>query len=248
VTDFADAARVSYDTMAREYTARFPDWSTDLPLERALLTAFAELVQSGGGGTGPVTDGERGRGGGPAPVADAGSGRSGATAPVADVGSGPGGLTARLHALGLPVFGVDVSPRMVALAREAYPDLRFHVGSMTALDLPPASLSGLTALYSTIHVPDEALPTVFAEFHRVLRPGAPALLAFQTSSSPDKTDHLHLSERFGHEIDLDYWFRPVNTIAGLLEDAGLRVWARVERGPEGEETRGRGYVVARKEG
>ncbi|MFF9621838.1 class I SAM-dependent methyltransferase [Streptomyces griseosporeus] len=223
--------------MAREYTARFPDWSTDLPLEKALLTAFAELVQSGGGRPAVAGAGD-----------GAGDGGGGGTAPVADVGSGPGGLTARLHALGLPVFGVDVSPRMVELARSAHPHLRFHVASMTSLALPSASLSGLTALYSTIHVPDEALPTVFAEFHRVLLPGAPALLAFQTSSSPDKTDHLHLSERFGHEIDLDYWFRPVNTIAALLEEAGLKVWARVEREPVGEETRGRGYVVARREG
>nr|WP_239157776.1 class I SAM-dependent methyltransferase [Streptomyces sp. SID13726] len=50
--------------------------------------------------------------------------------PVADVGSGPGHVTAALHALGIPVFGVDVSPRMVELARRAHPDLRFHVGSI----------------------------------------------------------------------------------------------------------------------
>ncbi|MFB9734830.1 class I SAM-dependent methyltransferase [Streptomyces thermocoprophilus] len=218
---FAEAARASYDKIAHDYTARYADWSTGLPLERALLSAFAELVRSAG---------------------------SGGTAPVADVGSGPGGLTARLHELGLPVFGVDVSPRMVALAREAHPHLRFHVGSMTSLDLPSASLSGLTALYSTIHVPDEALPSAFAEFHRVLLPGAPLLLAFQTSGTPPRTDHLHLAECFGHEIALDYWFRPVEKVAGLLEEAGLRVWARAEREPEGEETRGRGFVVARRPG
>ncbi|MCH0563888.1 MULTISPECIES: class I SAM-dependent methyltransferase [unclassified Streptomyces] len=215
MTDFLDSTRASYDTIARDYSARFADWSTDLPLERALLTAFAELVKAGG------------------------------KAPVADVGSGPGGLTARLHDLGLPVFGVDVSPRMVELAREAHPGLRFHVGSMTALDLPAGTLGGITALYSTIHVPDEHLPAVFAEFHRVLVPGGHVLLAFQTGDAPE---HLHLAERFGHGIALDYWFRPPEPVAGLLTAAGLAVRARVVREPVAEETRARAFLLARKEG
>ncbi|MBN0044391.1 class I SAM-dependent methyltransferase [Streptomyces actuosus] len=215
MTDFLDATRASYDTIARDYSARFADWSTDLPLERALLTAFAELVRAGG------------------------------TAPVADVGSGPGGLTARLRDLGLPVFGVDVSPRMVELAREAHPGLRFHVGSMTALDLPAGTLGGITALYSAIHVPDEHLPAVFAEFHRVLVPGGHVLLAFQTGDEPE---HLHLAERFGHGIALDYWFRPPEPVAGLLAAAGLAVRARVVREPVAEETRARAFLLARKEG
>ncbi len=40
---------------------------------------------------------------------------------------------------GLDVFGVDLSPVMIGLAREAYPDLRFEVGSMDALTWPTAS-------------------------------------------------------------------------------------------------------------
>jgi hypothetical protein len=34
-------------------------------------------------------------------------------------------MTAHLRSLGLTVFGVDLSPAMVALTRQAYPDLRF---------------------------------------------------------------------------------------------------------------------------
>jgi SAM-dependent methyltransferase len=55
--------------------------------------------------------------------------------PVADLGCGPGRLTAHLTTLGLPAFGIDVSPKMIELARDAFPDLRFTVGSMTALDI-----------------------------------------------------------------------------------------------------------------
>jgi 2-polyprenyl-3-methyl-5-hydroxy-6-metoxy-1,4-benzoquinol methylase len=54
---------------------------------------------------------------------------------VGDIGCGPGRITTHLHALNLDVFGVDLSPRMVAVARNAYPHISFDVGSMTGLDL-----------------------------------------------------------------------------------------------------------------
>jgi len=211
--DSLHATRTSYDAIAKPYAEQFADHLGDRPLDLALITAFAELVRTGG------------------------------TAPVADVGSGPGHVTARLDALGVPAFGVDVSPAMVALARQAHPGIRFHVGSMTSLDLPDETLGGVLALYSIIHVPDEHLPAVFAGFHRVLVPGGHVLLGFQ---SGDEDGRLHLSERFGREIALDYYWRTPGSVAEQLVKAGLRLQARVLREPAEEEKRPRAFVLAQK--
>ncbi|MCX5423210.1 class I SAM-dependent methyltransferase [Streptomyces sp. NBC_00078] len=211
--DFLHTTRTSYDAMAKPYAERYPNGLGGRPLDLALVTAFAELVRAVG------------------------------TAPVADVGSGPGHVTARLDALGVPAFGVDVSPGMVALARRAHPGLRFHVGSMTSLDLPDETLGGVLALYSIIHVPDDHLPTVFDEFRRALVPGGHALLGFQ---SGDEEGHLHLTERFGQEISLDYYWRTPDTVAERLTKAGLRMRARVVREPLEEETRPRAFLLAQK--
>jgi SAM-dependent methyltransferase len=81
-----------------------------------------------------------------------------------------GRVAAYLASLGVSVSGIDLSSQMVAVARDLYPALRFEVGSMLDLDLPDASLGGVLAWYSTIHVPDDRLPDAFAEFHRVLAP------------------------------------------------------------------------------
>ncbi|NRQ33172.1 methyltransferase domain-containing protein [Nonomuraea sp. NN258] len=161
---------------------------------------------------------------------------------VADVGCGHGHVTSRLHALGLDVFGVDLSPRMVALAGQAYPGLRFEEGTMTALDVPDDALGGLVALFSIIHVPDGELPHVFAEFHRVLAPGGHALLAFQVGED----EHLRRTEAFGHEIALDYHQRRPDRVAGLLGAAGLPVTARLLREPDADERVPRAYLLARK--
>ncbi|MFJ1702858.1 class I SAM-dependent methyltransferase [Kitasatospora sp. NPDC088346] len=149
------------------------------------------------------------------------------TGPVADIGCGTGRVTAHLHGLGLPVFGIDLSPGMVAVARDAHPGLRFEVGSMLALDLPDASLGGLIAWYSTVHVPDGQLPDVLAEFHRVLAPGGHVLLAFQVGDEP-----RHLDEALGHPVTLDFHRRRPERVAELLHRAGLPVRARLLREPD----------------
>ena len=150
--DFLRDTRASYDAIATVYAERFRDELAARPLDRAMLAGFAELVRAAGAG------------------------------PVADVGCGPGRVTGYLNDLGLAVFGIDLSPEMIAVARRTYPGLRFEVGSMLALDVPDAALGGVLAWYSVIHVPDERVPEAFAEFCRVLAPGGLVLLAFRPAT------------------------------------------------------------------
>ena len=214
--DFLRATRASYDAMAEDYAEWVRGELDARPLERALLAAFAELVRAGGGGL------------------------------VADVGCGTGRVTAYLHGLGLDVSGIDLSPGMLAVARKAHPELRFQEGSMLALDLPDASVAGVLAWYSIIHVPRELLPDAFAEFRRVLAPGGHLLLGFQAGS-----DTSHRSEARGHAIDLDFRRQEPDRIAELLTRAGLAVHARLtrERDTDSEfpEKTAQGFVLARKQ-
>ncbi|MFF7197912.1 class I SAM-dependent DNA methyltransferase [Streptomyces sp. NPDC088197] len=159
--------------------------------------------------------------------------------PVADIGCGPGRITGYLAELGLDVFGVDLSPEMVAVARRDLPRLRFDVGSMTDLDLPDGSLGGLVAWYSIIHLPPRLLPRVFAEFHRVLAPGAPLAVAYKIGD----TRH-HLSHGYGHPISLDVYWHPPARITALAESAGLTVTATTTRAPAPDERQPQGYLLA----
>ncbi|HEV7470467.1 MAG TPA: class I SAM-dependent methyltransferase [Blastococcus sp.] len=164
-----------------------------------------------------------------------------ANGPVLDVGCGPGDALAHLRTRGVKVFGVDLSPGMVDVARWANPGVRIDVGSMTALDRPDGALGGLVAWYSIIHIPPEELPAVFAEFHRVLVPRGHLLLAFQVGDEP-----LHFDEAFGHAVDLDFRRLRPDRVADLLADAGFDVLARTVREPVGAETAEQAFVVARR--
>ena len=165
-----------------------------------------------------------------------------ASGPTADVGCGPGHVTAFLGSLGVDVLGVDLSPGMVAQAQANYPELRFEVGSMTALAHPADSLGGLNAFFSTIHLPDDELPAVFAEFHRVLVAGAPVMLAFQVGDDPK-----HFAEAWGFEVDLVIHRRRPEMVAALLTEAGFQVAVTLIHEPAAVEPRRQAaYLIARR--
>ena len=90
---------------------------------------------------------------------------------VLDLATGTGDLALAAAAEGAAVVGLDLAPRMVRLAR-AKPGagaVRFLVGDMTNLPLPPGSVDVVTTGYGLRNVPD--LDRAIAEIARVLRPG-----------------------------------------------------------------------------
>jgi SAM-dependent methyltransferase len=190
--------RSSYNTDASGYTEKIRGLLGASPYLRASLALCAELVHGAGGG------------------------------PVLDVGCGPGYVTGHLHDAGVDAFGIDLSPEMIAIARRDYPDLRFEVGTMTDLDLADGSVAGVLAFWSVIHVPDHAMPGVFEQFRRVLRPGGPLLVGFHVG---DETRHT--SEGYtGRPINVESHQRQPSKVVGWLRDAGFTIEAELVIGPD----------------
>jgi SAM-dependent methyltransferase len=138
---------------------------------------------------------------------------------VVDAGCGPGHVTDYLARTGLDVYGADISPRMIEIARQTYPSLRFEVESFTAMSCADEALAGVLSFYSIVHVPDEAMTEVAREFQRVLRPGGVALIAFHEGDS-----RRHKSEGYGgHEMDVDVYRRPIPAVCTWMREAGLDI-------------------------
>ncbi|GII03701.1 class I SAM-dependent methyltransferase [Planobispora takensis] len=194
--DVLSVTREAYDAAAHTYAELFRDSLRDSPLDRAILGVFAEAVSASGGGQ------------------------------VADLGCGPGHITAYLDELGLTAFGVDASPVMIELARQAYPGLRFDVGSMAAPDIADGVLGGVLSRWSIIHTPPQELPVILAEFHRVLAPGGHLLIGFSASEGPS-----HPTQVFDHTVAPAYRWWP-DHLAAMLRESGLPEVARMVREPQ----------------
>jgi SAM-dependent methyltransferase len=178
--------RDSYDAIADSYAEETRDLLDRLLYVRAGVVLFADLVRAIGGG------------------------------PVADVGCGPGHTTALLRELGTDAFGIDLSPAMVEIARREHPGARFEVGSMTQLDLADGCLAGVLAWWSLIHIPDDAVPGVLAQFHRVLRPGGVLAVGFHVGEDPSSRD----------DRPADAHHRPPSQVADWLRSEGFTVEAQ----------------------
>jgi SAM-dependent methyltransferase len=219
--------REAYDRVAAEYSARIAGELAHKPFDRAILDRFALMA---------------------APLG-----------PVCDLGCGPGHVARYLHEQAqheqvqeddrsgqersIEVFGVDLSPEMVAEARRLNPGLRFEQGTMLALGIADAQLGGIVAFYSIVNVPREAQPQAFSECWRVLRPGGWLLVAFHVGD-----EDVHLEAWWDTAVSIDFFFYDPAEIEGRLVQAGFVMDERHVREPypDVEHPSRRAYLLARK--
>ena len=163
--------------------------------------------------------------------------------PVCDLGCGPGQIARFLHERGATAFGVDLSSKMVEVARRLNPGIEFHQGDMLSLQAESDSWGGIAAFYSIIHIPRDKVADALCEMKRVLKPGGLLLLSFHVG---DET--MHLDELWGKEVSMESFFFSVAEVESYLKAAGFEHLDTVERPPykDVEYQSQRAYLFARK--
>lgn len=133
--------------------------------------------------------------------------------PLVDLGCGPGHWTASLAAAGHDVVGVDPVPDFVDLARRAFPDVPFRVGSVEQPGCADGTVGGVLAWYSLIHLEPHELPRALAAIARLLVPGGRVLVGFFDGDAV---------EPFPHAVTTAHRW-PVGAMSVALEAAGFVV-------------------------
>ncbi|HEX8178036.1 MAG TPA: methyltransferase domain-containing protein [Pyrinomonadaceae bacterium] len=164
---------------------------------------------------------------------------------ICDMGCGPGQVARYLHAQGVQVCGVDLSPEMVRQAQALNPAVPFQRGDMLALtEIADDSFGGIAAFYAIVHVPRPQLAQALGELKRVLRPRGMLLLTFHIGRAVK-----HLDEWWGQEVSLDFIFFETEEMKSALQAAGFTLAEVIERDPypEVEYQSRRAYIFARKD-
>lgn len=147
--------------------------------------------------------------------------------PLLEIGIGTGVVAVALRAHGRDPLGVDIAAAMLARAAERLgPRVALYDGRR--LPVADSSLAGAYAVWVLHLVEDQA--GLFAEVHRVLRPGGRLLVVQVNRPLEDEIDRVVrpmyvqlLGQAFGRD-DCDH-------LAALAARAGLAVYARVPGRP-----------------
>jgi SAM-dependent methyltransferase len=139
---------------------------------------------------------------------------------VVDLGCGAGvPATLALTGGGRAVLGVDFSAVQLGRARRLVPAGRFVRADMAELQLRPASVDAVMALYSLIHLPLADQRSLLARIRGWLRPGG-YLLALVGAAWWTATEHYLGAEMFWDHADADTYLR-------WLRETGFEVvWDR----------------------
>ncbi|MFW9834716.1 MAG: class I SAM-dependent methyltransferase [Candidatus Thorarchaeota archaeon] len=139
---------------------------------------------------------------------------------VLDAGCGTGIVTRHLVDNGYQVTGIDISQKMLDLAKQRVPEATLKVGDMTALDFEDDSFDGLVSTYAVFHVPRTKHSVLFRGFHRILKKGG--ALLFSVGARPEPSDGVWEWDEL-QSVPM-YWSSngPEKTVE-LLKSAGFEI-------------------------
>jgi cyclopropane fatty-acyl-phospholipid synthase-like methyltransferase len=121
-------------------------------------------------------------------------------AEVLELGCGAGTPMTSYLASRFKVTGVDLSTGQLALARQNAPAAHLVRGDMARSGFASGRFDAVTAFYAITHVPRLQHPEVFAEIHRLLRPGGWLVATLGSGDSSDciEPDWLGAPMFFSH--------------------------------------------------
>jgi SAM-dependent methyltransferase len=162
---------------------------------------------------------------------------------VCEIGCGPGHVTRFLSDLQVPVFGLDLSPTMVAEARRLSPDSNFAKAICWSSISRLAAWPGSSPSMRSSTCPSQQLATAFSEMWRSLEPDGLLLLAFHVGDEIVRPDEL-----WGVPLTMAFYMHSPVKIRENLSAAGFTVEEVIEREPypDVEHQSRRAYIFARK--
>jgi len=140
---------------------------------------------------------------------------------ILDAGCGSGVVARALVDKGFQVTGIDISKKMLELAKDRVPEATFEVADMTALEFEDNSFDGIVSTYAVFHIPRAKHFSLFQDFHRILKKGS-ALLFSIGSKEIDATDGVWEWEEF-QSVPMFWSYHPPTKTVELLESADFHL-------------------------
>lgn len=135
-------------------------------------------------------------------------------ATILDAGCGPGRDCDYFVKQGLKVVGVDLSERLLAIARRRVPHASFSKQDLRALDFPPNSFDGIWACASLHHLKRTELPHVLQIFSQLLK--STGILFILIKEGKGEAD---ITESLSSGLSRHFVYFTLEELTNLLQEA-----------------------------
>ena len=142
---------------------------------------------------------------------------------VLDVGCGSGVKSEYLIAHGLRVIGIDVSDKLLEIAKREAPEGDFRVLSMTDLDSMLETFDGIFAQASLLHIPKKDAAEVVRKMTKRLAPGGFLYIAVKEVLEGNPEEEIVKEHDYGYDYERFFSYFTMAELNRFLADAGLQV-------------------------
>lgn len=146
---------------------------------------------------------------------------------VLDVGCGSGVKSKYLVDHGFKVIGIDISDKLIEIARREAPEGEFRVLSMTDLDLMPETFDGVFAQASLLHIPKKDAGDVVKKMARRLVPRGFLCINVKEAREGTPEEEVLKKNDYGYEYERFFSYFTMDELERYLADAGLSVVSKL---------------------
>lgn len=145
--------------------------------------------------------------------------RLGGSRKVLDLGCGSGRDARIFSQRGCRVTGIDLSSKLLEIARVNSPESTFVLGDMLKLPFPKNLFDGIWSCASLLHLPKSSLPTCLAECNRVLKRGGIFYVGVKEGVGEESKPDL----RYGKDVMKFYSYFQQEELRLFLTRAGFSI-------------------------
>jgi len=159
-----------------------------------------------------------------------------------EIGCGPGEIANYLKMKGLDIIGLDISEKMIEVAKKLNPFIDFRLGDVFDLEFENNSIAGIVAPYLIVNFKLEDVPKAISEMYRVLMNTGQILISFHSGNQ-----ELEINDFFVKGNTIPYTYFDSDKVRDLIADAGFNIIEYINRMPYMGEVTKRTYIFAEKE-
>ena len=140
---------------------------------------------------------------------------------VLDVGCGSSVKSKYMLERGFRVIGIDISDRLLAIARRESPDGDFRNVSMYDLDSMEEQFDGVFAQASLLHIPKKDAADVVAQMARRVVPGGYVYVSVKQAREGTPEEEIKTEDDYGYEYERFFSYFVSDELKAFMEAAGL---------------------------